>query len=163
MEILPFGDETAELRDKNNLLSHQITRTKQSVTMVHQTNQQLESKNAKLAEQNHQLKETNVHQAVKLMYADQFEKSAKTLSSENNKLKQTIKECKETIKEKDATIGRQQTLLNFFKTANKQKIQREIETTLGKRAAIRAEIEMKTGSPMKSQKVEEVFEQKGNE
>ena len=39
MEILPFGDETAELRDKNNLLSHQITRTKQSVTMVHQTNQ----------------------------------------------------------------------------------------------------------------------------
>jgi len=40
------------------------------------------------------------------MYADQFEKSAKTLSSENNKLKQTIKECKETIKEKDATIGR---------------------------------------------------------
>ena len=31
-----------------------------------------------------------------------------------------------------------------------QKIQREIETTLGKRAAIRAEIEMKTGSPMKS-------------
>ena len=38
------------------------------------------------------------------MYTDQFEKSAKHLSSENNKLKQTIKEKDETIKEKDATI-----------------------------------------------------------
>ena len=89
--------------------------------------------------------------------------SANKLSSENNKLKQTIKEKDEAIKEKDAKISRQQTLVDFFKTTNKQKIQREIETTLGKRAAIRAEIEMKTGSPMKSQKVEEVFEQKGNE
>ena len=136
--------------------------------MVHRTNQQLETKNAELAEQNYQLKETNVHQAVKLMYTDQFEKSAKTLSFENNKLKQTIKEKDETIKEKDETIkecketiNRQQTIVEFFKTANKQKIQREVEITLGKREAIRAE--MKTGLPMKSQKVEEVFEQKGNE
>ena len=97
------------------------------------------------------------------MYVDQFEMSAKTQTAVVQKLKQTIKEKDETIKEKDATIGRQQTLLNFFKTANKQKIQREIEITLGKREAIRTEIEMKTGSPMKSQKVEEVFEQKGNE
>ena len=96
--------------------------------------------------------------------------SANKLSSENNKLKQTIKEKDETIKEKNETIkecqetiSRQQTIVEFFKATNKQKIQREIETTLGKRAAIRAEIEMKTGSPMKSQKVEEVFEQKGNE
>ena len=40
------------------------------------------------------------------MYADQFEKSAKTLSSENNKLKQTIKEKDEKIKEYKETISR---------------------------------------------------------
>ena len=34
MEILPFGDETAELRDKNEKIHRDLTRAKQSVTMT---------------------------------------------------------------------------------------------------------------------------------
>ena len=39
IEVLPTGDKYSELRNRNEKIHRDLTRAKQSVTMVHQTNQ----------------------------------------------------------------------------------------------------------------------------